>query len=141
MFMPHKRKKKRGGFVPGFKGPARADRASRDEFDPAVRRAHGHLGEPQTHPMDGDEPSIWDADEDERARAHSGSDLLPYSSAAARAKSPKKPLRPVRHTEPAQDDEEGGHRGFAIHHVVHHMTFVTPHPGPDDDGDDDEDGE
>jgi hypothetical protein len=86
MFAFHKPKKKKpGGIVPGFKGHARADRASRDEFNPAVRRAHGQLGKPQEHPIDGDEPRIWDADEDERARAHSGSDLLPYSSAAARA--------------------------------------------------------
>jgi hypothetical protein len=87
-----------------------------------------------------DEPKHWNADEGEATRAKSGADLVPYSSAAARAKSPPKPkARPVRDdAEPAQDDEDGGPPGFAIHHVIHHMTFVTPHPGLDDEEPDEE---
>jgi hypothetical protein len=66
-----------------------------------MRRAGGHLGEPQEHLMD-DKPKHWDADETEAARAHSGADLVPYSSAAARAKSPPKTqARPIRDAEPA----------------------------------------
>jgi hypothetical protein len=126
MLMFHKPKKKRkGGFVPGLKGHARADRASRgtrDDFDPDVRRASGHLGEPQGHPMD-DEPQSWDADEDKAQRARSGADYVPFSVAAGRVKSPPKKRRRVE----AASDDDGEHRGFVIHHVIHHATFVTPH--------------
>jgi hypothetical protein len=134
------RKKKRGGHVLGAASVARADRARRgtqDEFDPTVRRRHGHLGKPQAHLIDG--PGSWDADEDEAQRARSGADFLPFSVAAGRVKSPPKKRR---HVEPESEehDDDNGHHGYIVHHLIHHQMIVTPHPHdlPDEEEDEDE---
>jgi hypothetical protein len=109
-----------------------------DEFDPRVRRRHGQLGEPQRHLVDNDDAI---ADEDEAQRARAGADFVPFSVAAARVKSPPKSRRVEPEPEPEHDEDDGKHRGYVVHHLIHHQMIITPHPHDLADEDEEEEHE